>query len=300
MQCKCILWLYTAIIVIHIGVTNGDNIMTYTQNQIKEILAQHLLWLGGQEEGCRANLEDANLVGANLEDANLEGANLRRANLEDANLVGANLEGANLRRANLEDANLVGANLEDANLEGANLRRASLEDANLVDANLVGANLVGANLEGANLRRASLEGANLRRASLARANLVDANLRRANLVGANLARARFVGASLLAIPNIHARVFEAASQEGALNMKDWHCGTSHCRAGWVTTLSGDAGKMLEAMIGTGPAAALIYAASDPHLECVPDFYCDNETALADMKRLANIEAANTRPTQTEA
>jgi uncharacterized protein YjbI with pentapeptide repeats len=219
----------------HIGVTNGDNIMTYTQDQIKKILAQHLLWLGGKEMGCRANLVNANLRGVNLRGAILVGANLVGANLVNANLVNANLRGAILVNANLRGAILVNADLEGVNLVGADLRGAILE-----------------------------------------------------------------GASLLAISNIHARVFEAASQEGALDMKGWHCGTSHCRAGWVTTLSGDAGKMLEAMIGTGPAAALIYAASDPFLECVPDFYCNNETALADMKRLASIEAANTRPTQTEA
>lgn len=45
-------------------------------------------------------------------------------------------------------------------------------------------------------------------------------------------------------------------------------------------------------LGTPAAAALIYMASDPKLEKVPDFHCGNEEALADMKRLADEEAAS--------
>jgi hypothetical protein len=41
-------------------------------------------------------------------------------------------------------------------------------------------------------------------------------------------------------------------------------------------------------MGTSAAAAMIYMASDPELENIPDFYADNETALADMKRLAEM------------
>ena len=75
-------------------------------------------------------------------------------------------------------------------------------------------------------------------------------------------------------------------------MGNWHmCGTTHCRAGWVTTLAGDAGKALEDSIGTSAAATLIYLASDPTMDRVPDFYCTNAAALADMKRMADAEAA---------
>ncbi len=112
----------------------------YTPEELKEILAQHRLWLDTRWTG---NVQGicANLVGANLRYAVLTRANLVGANLVGANLDGANLDGANLRYAVLTRANLVGANLVGANLDGANL----------VGANLVGANLVGANLDGANL-----------------------------------------------------------------------------------------------------------------------------------------------------
>ena len=114
--------------------------------------------------------------------------------------------------------------------------------------------------------------------------------------GAGLTGTVLRGADLTGVPkieNIHQTVFAAASAPDAFDMRDWHnaCGTSHCRAGWVVTLAGGAGIALEDKIGTPAAAALIYFASDQTLEHVPDFYCDNERALADMKRLAEIEAA---------
>jgi hypothetical protein len=145
------------------------------------------------------------------------------------------------------------------------------------------ANLSGADLRGADLRGANLSGADLRDANLSGADLRDANLRDANLRGADVP----------AIPDIHRVVLEAASQPGALDMGSWHndCGTAHCRAGWVVTLAGEPGRALEEAVGTPAAAALIYARSDPSLSCTPDFYCDNDEALADMKRLAEAGAA---------
>ena len=72
-------------------------------------------------------------------------------------------------------------------------------------------------------------------------------------------------------------------------MGNWHsCETAHCRAGWVVTLAGEAGKALEWAIGTPAAAAVIYMSSDPELEKIPNFYCNHETAMADMKRLSGL------------
>ena len=134
------------------------------------------------------------------------------------------------------------------------------------------------------LREADLRGANLSGADLSGANLSGAYLSGADLSGANLS-----GAPV--IDDIHAKVYAAASQPGALDMGSWHCGTSHCRAGWVVTLAGQPGLDLEAKIGTPAAAMAIYMASDPERwknERLPDFYCDNATALADMARMAGV------------
>ena len=46
---------------------------------------------------------------------------------------------------------------------------------------------------------------------------------------------------------------------------------------------------MEFCLGTPAAAALIYQASDPTLERIPDFYASNADALADMKRLAEAQ-----------
>ena len=95
-----------------------------------------------------------------------------------------------------------------------------------------------------------------------------------------------------AIPNIHQAIYAVASAPGCLEMGSWHkCETTHCRAGWVVTLAGEAGKDMEWCIGTPAAAALIYLKSDPKIERIPNFYAGNEEALADMKRLAEAEAA---------
>ena len=82
--------------------------MTYTPEQLKEILEQHRRWLAG-EGGSGANLSGANLREADLRVADLSGADLRGANLRGANLSGANLSEANLRWANLSGADLRGA-----------------------------------------------------------------------------------------------------------------------------------------------------------------------------------------------
>ena len=89
--------------------------ISVTIAELKEILAQHQLWLTS-EDGKRADLRGADLSGANLRDADLSGANLR-----DADLRGADLSGADLREADLSEANLSDADLRGADLSGANL-----------------------------------------------------------------------------------------------------------------------------------------------------------------------------------
>ena len=44
-------------------------------------------------------------------------------------------------------------------------------------------------------------------------------------------------------------------------------------------------------VRTQRGAAIIYIKSDPKLEKIPNFYANNTDALADMKRLADLEKA---------
>ncbi len=161
----------------------------------------------------------------------------------------------------------------------------------LSDADLGGAYLGGAYLRGADLTGADLTGAYLRGADLRGADLRGADLSDADLTGADLRDADLGGVPV--IPDIHKAVYAAALQPGALDMGDWHtCATTHCRAGWVVILAGKAGKALETKLdSTAAAATLIYLASDPALDRVPDFYCSNEKALADMKARAAMQVA---------
>jgi hypothetical protein len=105
----------------------------------------------------------------------------------------------------------------------------------------------------------------------------------------------YPNAPLFSVPqikNIHQKVYAAASQPGALDMRDWHseCGTAHCRAGWVVKLAGDEGEALERItFMTGYTAMLIYAASGYEID-EDRFHDSKAAALADMKRLAEEEA----------
>ena len=112
---------------------------TISNDDLKEILRKHVLWIMGDPKG-----EKADLGGADL-----RGLNLRCADLTRANLSGANLSGANLRCAVLIEADLTGVNLYKADLYKADLYKADLTGANLRKAYLYGAYLYGADLSGA-------------------------------------------------------------------------------------------------------------------------------------------------------
>jgi uncharacterized protein YjbI with pentapeptide repeats len=170
-----------------------------TQDELKECLRKHQLWVYGEDGGERADLSEVN-----LSDANLRGADLSCANLKGANLSCANLRGADLGRANLDDANLSYADLSCANLRGADLSDTDLINVDLInvdlsEANLSCADLRGANLRCANLGYANLSYANLSCASLKGANLGDANLSCANLRGADLSDANLSDANLRSV-----------------------------------------------------------------------------------------------------
>jgi len=88
------------------------------------------------------------------------------------------------------------------------------------------------------------------------------------------------------IEDIHKKVYDAASADGALDMSDWHkCDTTHCRGGWVTTLAGEAGRKLEQQTSCLFAAMQIYKASGYEISPCR-FFDSDEKAMEDMKQLA--------------
>ncbi len=184
-------------------------------------------------------------------------------------------DGANLRETDLRWAILRWAILRGADLRGATLRWADLSGTDLRGTDLSGADLSGANLRGATLKWADLRGATLR----------GATLRWADLSGAT---------GIPPIPKINdldGVILKSIEDGGTLDMSRWHgdnkewCGTTHCRAGWAIHEAGKEGKVLQDAVGISTAAALIYARSYPDLP-VPDFYCNNQEALADIKSRA--------------
>jgi hypothetical protein len=62
------------------------------------------------------------------------------------------------------------------------------------------------------------------------------------------------------------------------NPKNW-CNTTHCRAGAMIVAAGEVGIELEEAFGPAMAGAILYALSGHD---VPDFYTDNESAMADI------------------
>ena len=80
---------------------------------------------------------------------------------------------------------------------------------------------------------------------------------------------------------------DAVSREGALDMRDWHtCETTHCRAGWVVTLAGEAGRELESRTSTEFAAMQIYKVSSTIPVSPVRFYDADEAAKRDIERCA--------------
>jgi hypothetical protein len=74
-------------------------------------------------------------------------------------------------------------------------------------------------------------------------------------------------------------------------MGSWHsaCRTTHCRAGWVVELAGEAGKALEKATTTEFAAMQIYHKSSPIHVPPTRFYGSKEAAMADIIRCAAEE-----------
>lgn len=198
--------------------------------------------------------------------------------------------GRDIERALHSGTDLSGASLQGVDLSGVDLSGVNLRDADLRNADLRNANLTNGNLRGVDLRGVDMRGADMRGALLSGALLSDADLSGADISGL------IFNYSMMGVPTIeriHTAIADAVGENGEnLMMSEWHCGTTHCRAGWVVTLAGEAGAKLETSIGTAVAAALIYLASDPEIARIPDFYCKDDEALTDIKRMAEEASRN--------
>jgi len=260
-----------------------------------------------------ADLRFTNLVGANLSYADLESARLSGANMRDTDLRYGKLFKADMRGTFLSDANLQDAHIKFANLKGCILKNADMEGADLIytvfsDADLSGANLRSADLAHAVFIGSDLTGADLRDVDLTKTTLNNARLRDVDLNGSKINTKGLNGADLSGvnlgsnnlsdiywipkIANIHSTLYSVALAASKIDMNYWHKGAeasdAHDLARWIVLMA-PSGYVLEGIMGTSTAAALIYMASDPSLERVPDFYAANEDTLANLKMLADME-----------
>ena len=185
-------------------------------------------------------------------------------------------------RAYLSGTNLSGAYLSRAVLSGINLSGADLRDADLSDADLSGADL-----SDAVLSHAILSGTNLSGAYLSDADLSDAVLSEIPLI-------ETIDAQILAAIEHNKKL-----NRNGLNMAQWHgatcnetswCNTTHCRAGYAVCMAGKGGFELERRVGTANAAILLYLRSTPD-EPIPDFYCSDAAAIADIRARAARQTA---------
>ena len=103
-----------------------------TQEEIREKLRLHRLWIDGEEGGAMADLGGADLHGADLSGADLSDADLSDADLRRTDLSDANFTGANLRRTDLSDANLTGVDLRGATGNGKEVKSAEVHTYGLV------------------------------------------------------------------------------------------------------------------------------------------------------------------------
>jgi uncharacterized protein YjbI with pentapeptide repeats len=161
--------------------------------ELAEILKKHAEWLKDADLDNPKFVKDGN---GNPKFAN----DPRRANLCEADLIGADLRGkvlagAHLERADLRGADLRGAWLFLAHLENALLENTDLKGTYLFLAHLDNADLVGADLPKAHLGFADLTGADLRAADLTGADLTGAQVSKAKLAGVYLTGAIYAPAS---------------------------------------------------------------------------------------------------------
>ena len=101
------------------------------------------------------------------------------------------------------------------------------------------------------------------------------------------------------VENLHQKIYEFASQPSALQMDNWHtnekieagshCGTTHCRAGWIVALAGKEGRDLEIQTSTIFAAMQINKVSSEIRISPKSFYLSNDLAMKEMKIFAQKE-----------
>ena len=96
------------------------------------------------------------------------------------------------------------------------------------------------------------------------------------------------------IENLNQKVSDATNEDESLKMSDWHtCNTTHCWAGWIVHLAGEAGYELARKTSDEFAGMMIYKESNGESISPVNFYLGNKEAKAKIDELANIKSTLT-------
>ena len=89
------------------------------------------------------------------------------------------------------------------------------------------------------------------------------------------------------VKDLNKSILSAVSDDNALDMGDWHtCNTTHCWAGWIVHLAGEAGYGLEKETSTPFAAMQIFKKSNGYSINPCWFHLSNKEAMEKIKELA--------------
>jgi uncharacterized protein YjbI with pentapeptide repeats len=191
----------------------------------------------------------------------------------------------------LKEAARAGVSLRKANLYKAYLRWEDFRGADMREVNLTMAIIRDTDFRDTDLRNSIMRWASCRFADFSGADLRDTDFRRADLYATDFSAALITGAKfdldgVPVVPDIHQRVYEVANQPR--EQDDWYAYEApHFWCQCVVTAAEEKGQQLVGRLGTLAAAALIYIASDPKLERIPNFYVPERDAFKEMERLAN-------------
>ena len=254
--------------------------------------------------GCRINadfsfcdLTESNFEGAKINSKKWVNTSARRANFNKIYITGSEFAHCDFSNSKFKFAEIdVNVTFRACYLNHVNMYRIDAPRVAFISCSMRKANLKRANLNQAFIQQSLLINAKFDKTSLINAvcqltTFKGCNFKKADVSGMKLSESFLKGAvipdDIPVIPDIHVTLEKAISKsDDGLEMGSWHgkCGTTHCRAGWVTFLIGK--PDLEADYSAETLAALVYQKSDPSLEQIPDFFSSNDDAMKSIQDAA--------------
>jgi hypothetical protein len=167
--------------------------------------------------------------------------------------------------------------------DGSTVSGSTVSDGSTV----IGSTVIGSTVRGSTVIGSTVIGSTVRGSTVRGSTVIGSTVRGSTVIDGKILVADVLvdPTTLPAVADLDRKIAEAVAIPGALDMSGWHCGSSHCRAGWAIHLAGAAGYALEKQYGSEVAGILIYLASTGRTRG-PDFFASHDEALADIRRCA--------------